>query len=152
MLSLENHHRVSSFEKSNLRRLAEREKLTLQTVLQSSVRAEDWTKILTHFLENLETDDWGEAQTAGWQQWGSSGGTAELQINLLFTVHSPSLTLSSLFWSTFKVQGQLVFDKADNQGWFDIKELIKGQIKSHVGAQIKSHINQVPSSHTYKVR
>ena len=102
MLSLENHQRVSSFEKSNLRRLAEREKLTLQTVLHSF-----WEKILTHFLENLETDDWGEAQTVGWQQWESSGGTAELQINLLFTVHSPSLTLSSLFWSTFESTGAI---------------------------------------------
>ena len=69
MLSLER-QRISSFEKSNLRRLAAREKLTLQTVLQR--------KMLTHFLENLETDDWSGAQTAAGGNRGGSSSTAEL--------------------------------------------------------------------------
>ena len=84
MLSLER-QRISSFEKSNLRRLAEREKLTLQTVLQSSAK-----KNVDAFSGKFGDRRLVGRSDSGWQQ-SESSGTAELQINLLFTVHSPSL-------------------------------------------------------------
>ena len=91
------------------------------------------------------------AQTAAGGNRGGSSSTAELWINLLFTVHTRLLWLILLFWS--KVQRQLVVSltKLRSRVGKTSRSILK--VRSKVTLALKSSLKyQVPSSHMYKVR
>ena len=69
--------------------------------------------MLTHFLENLETDDWGRELR---QQRVATEGDRALNQSLVHCTHSPSLIDIIILQQSSEAIGG-VFDTAQKQGW-----------------------------------